>query len=122
MYENRKTTSGVTGLQIQYRIPEEATNRFQKSKTPASGEMTDDDYGYADDLAFLCRSYEELQVCINIIFQVFCEFGLTINLDKTVTLILNWSSTHDEEYPTSIASINGSPIDMSSPISTWECG
>ena len=76
MYENRKTTSGVTGLQIQYRIPEEATNRLQKCEAPASGEMNDDDYGYADDLALLCWSHEELQVCVNIIFQVFVNSAL----------------------------------------------
>ena len=111
VYENRKTESGVTGLQIKYRIPEEATNRPQKLEASASGEFNDDDFCYADDLALLCWSCEELQTCINLIFQVFGEFGLTINLTKTNTLIFNWNNTHDGEYPTSIASINENPID-----------
>ena len=111
VYENRKTASGVTGLHIQYRIPEEATNRLQKSDAPASGEFNDDDCCYADDLALLCWSCEELQICINLIFQVFSEFGLTINLTKTKTLIFNWNNAHDGEYPTSIATMDNNTID-----------
>ena len=108
---DRKHAAGVTGLGISYHIPDEATDRSQKSRAPASGEFNDDECGYADDLAAMCWSLEELQICMDLISQVFSEFGLTISLDKTKTLIFNWNSALDGEYPESIATINNQEIE-----------
>ena len=42
VYNDRKTSTGCTGLQVPYHIPNEATNRLQKLQAPASGEFDDD--------------------------------------------------------------------------------
>ena len=51
---------------------------------------------------------DELRKSMEIFAQVFIEFGVNLNLDKTETMVFNWQSTSDEdEYPKSIISLNG---------------
>ena len=111
VYDNRKTQAGVEGLNVPYFIPHEATNREQRSYAPSSGTSQDDDVGYADDLGVFAWSQEELQICINILANVFEEFGLEINLDKTKTMIINFTTTTDNNYPESIICINNKTIE-----------
>ena len=106
VYEDHKSDSGITGLSIPYRIPNEATSRAQKDHAPASGICDDDECGYADDLGLFCWTKEDLQTCMNIINQVFKDFGLTINLTKTETLVFNWQITPEIPYPESIITLN----------------
>ena len=110
VYEDRKTEAGAVGLHIPYEIPQEATNREQRSIASASGTTKDDDVGYADDLALFSWSAEELQICINILVQVFKEFGLIVNSDKTETVVLNWQNKPNVTYPETIISMNGVEI------------
>ena len=110
VYENRKTAAGAVGLQIPYKIPQEATNREQRSIASAFGTNKDDDVGYADDLALFSWSVEELQICINILVQVFKEFGLIVNSDKTETVVLNWQNKPNATYPKTIITMNGVEI------------
>ena len=109
VYSQRKCDAGVTGLNIPYQIPVEASNREQRTNAPASGTTEDDEVGYADDLGVFSWSCHELQVCMAILVQVFEEFGLEINLTKTETMIINWKNTN-ATYPSSIISINGKNI------------
>ena len=95
---------------MSYNIPDEARNRTQKAYAPASGQYDDNGCGYADDLAVAAWTIEDLQIIINILYQVFSEFGLAINLDKTETMIFNWNCSLDGDYPQSIASINNAPV------------
>ena len=108
VYDNRKCDAGVTGLQISYHIPEEATDRLQKIRSPATGTSNDDESGYADDLGVFSWSAAELQICMNILAAVFEEFGLVINLDKTKTMIINPCGI---SYPESIIIINSVDIE-----------
>ena len=112
VYENKKVAAGVIGLQIPYHIPNEATNRSQRSEAPASGICDDDCCGYADDVAVLCWSETELQICMTIFYETFNDFGLNLNLNpsKTETMIMNWNTAQDGIYPQSILSINGKNI------------
>ena len=110
VYEERKTTAGVIGLSIPYNIPSAATNRTQRQHAPSSGVCDDDECAYADDLGLVAWNQSDLQLCINIIGTVFTEFGLSINITKTETLIFNWQNTTDETYPESIATINNIKI------------
>ena len=110
VYDDRKEATGINGLRIPYAIPQEATTREQRSSMPSSGNTSEDEAGYADDLAVFSWSQEELQVCINLLVQVFSEFGLEVNLDKTETMIVNWKQVSDETYPTSIISVNGTNL------------
>ena len=106
VYHDRKAEAEVTGLNIPYQIPQEATNREQRMHAPTSGVSDDDDAGYADDLALFAWNPEELQTCVHILVKVFEEFGLQINQTKTETMIMN--STNPP--PASILSINGKNI------------
>lgn len=108
--QHRKMSAGVSGLSIPYNIPDEATNRTQRANAPSSGQYDDNDCGYADDLAAVAWTPGDLQTIINILCQVFSEFGLTINLSKTETMILNWDNSLEEQYPESIISINDIPV------------
>ena len=108
-YEDRKNTAGITGLGITYSIPNEATNRQQRDKAPTVGICDDDDCGYADDLVLICWSKKDLQLCLNILLEVFDEYGLNINHSKTETMIMNWQ-TSDGEYPDTIISLNNKNI------------
>ena len=110
VYEDRKNNAGITGLNISYSIPNEATSREQRAIAPSYGSCDDDNCGYADDLGVICWSKEDLQNCMNILFTVFNEYGLTINTDKTETMITNWNDLVDGHYPTSIVSLNGKTL------------
>ena len=98
---------------ILYNIPDEATNRTQKDKASPSGQYDDNDSGYADDLAAAAWTINDLQIIVNILYQVFSEFGLAMNLEKTETMVLNWNHSSDGEYPQSIVSINNAPVQNS---------
>ena len=50
---------------------------------------------------------------MNIISQVFHEFGLTINIGKTETMVFNWNEAIDGNYPQSIITIQGNQIQNS---------
>ena len=104
--DDRKSSSGISGLRIPYNIPNEATDRAQRNTAPTSGTCNDDECGYADDLGVFCWTKEELQICMDIISQVFSDFGLEINLDKTETMIFNYNMSSENNYPDSIIKIN----------------
>ena len=109
VYSERKDAAGVMGLNIPYHIPPEATNREQRANAAVSGTTEDDEVGYADDLGVFSWSRDDLQTSMTILVQVFEDFGLEINLDKTETMIINWKDTNIA-YPDSIISLNGKPI------------
>ena len=57
---------------------------------------------------FFCWSLEELRESMEILGQVFIEFGLNLNLYKTETMIFNWQrASYEEIYPQAILSLNG---------------
>ena len=110
VYEDRKLNDGLLGLAIPYNIPNEATNRTQRSEASPSGICNEDEEAYADDLGIFSWSLDELNRNIKILHQVFTEFGLNINVDKTETMIFNWDASNTNEYPQSIIAINGKKI------------
>ena len=110
VYEDRAKQNGVGGLAIPYQIPNEATSRAQKEIAPAMGTYDDTEGGYADDLGVFSWTQEDLCNSIRILTQVFAEFGLNINEDKTETVIFNWTATGENIYPNSILNINGVKI------------
>ena len=111
VFDERKTDAGVTGLAIPYNIPDAATDRAQKREAATTGICEDDECCYADDLGLICWNQSDLQTSMNLLNDVFTEFGLTINIDKTKTLIFNWQNTSDERYPDSITTLNGKIIE-----------
>ena len=55
--------------------------------------------GYADDLVLFLQSKSSLQNATVILDNVFTKFGLSVNVQKTETMILNFPS--DSPYPNS---------------------
>lgn len=58
-------------IKLHYRIPNEATNRAQRSVERSSGIFSLLLFGYADDLAILTNSAEKLQQAMEILFKLF---------------------------------------------------
>ena len=57
---------------------------------------------------FFCWILEELRESMEILGQVFIEFGLNLNLYKTETMIFNWQrASYEEIYSQAILSLNG---------------
>ena len=111
VFDSKKEEMGIEGLAIPFKIPDTATNRAQKAESPANGTCNDDDCGYADDLGVICWNLSYLQGCMDALVKVFEEYGLTLNISKTETMILNHQITPEENYPDSIIKINGKNID-----------
>ena len=63
--------------------------------------------GYADDLVLFLLSRLGLQNASNLLNTVFSKFGLSINVKKTETMIINHSTEID--YPSSICLLYTSP-------------
>ena len=111
VYQDRCVEANLNGLQITYRIPNDATNREQREHAPISGLYDDPREGYADDLAENNWNKERLQKTIQLLHNVFSEFGLQINPEKTKTMIWNWDDEVDGRYPDSIITVNNTKLD-----------
>ena len=61
--EFRKRCKGaeINGLEIQYVIANESSNREQRAKAPTRGVCNENDSGYADDLGIHAWSLEALE-------------------------------------------------------------
>ena len=66
--------------------------------------------GYADDLVLYARTPSLLQRGTDILVGLLDEFGLTISINKTKSMTLNFHDSDEKFYPTSIVRINGEPI------------
>jgi len=108
VYFGTPYAAGVPGLSIAYSIPNEATDRMQRERAPSNGVCEDSECGYADDGAIITWDENNLKTSMNILMQVFTEFGLNLNLSKTETMIINYQST--TPYPESILSLNDEQI------------
>lgn len=91
---------------IQYRIPNEATNREQRAKAHIRGEYNNIEGGYADDLGIHSWTLEGLQSCVDILHQVLKEFGLSLSKTKTETMVWSWNINIDGPYPDHILNID----------------
>jgi len=63
--------------------------------------------GYADDLILFLLDTKGLQRATELLDEVFTNFGLSINVSKTESMIMNQSS---DEYPNSIVNLKQSPL------------
>ena len=103
IYMEKCKENGVKFLKLNYKIPQLAssTNRI------ASGTMTVDWCGYADDLLLVFDDGESLRKGIELLDRVFNTWRLRINTSKTKTMILNETG----EYASTIASLNGETLE-----------
>jgi len=73
-------------FKIPFKIPSDAS----ESGEIFEGETLISYLAYCDDIAIFAWTAEELEIKLNILWDVFTEFGLYMNLSKTETLIFNW--------------------------------
>ena len=103
LYEAKK--KGVRSPQLQFRIPMAAN---QKNTGEQGGKMELPYIGFADDTTALAESAEDLQTFVQIMADVFKEYHLILNLDKTKTLVINNQNLN--HTPNTIVTINNVPI------------
>ena len=78
------------GIQHDYNINLECTDRSQRFENAARGTATSTIIMYADDILLLGRSRDEIEGMMAIILDTFTAFGLTLAADdKTVTMTWN---------------------------------
>ena len=103
IHESKKV--GVHFPKITFRIPSDVN----KKDTGEQNGTTEIPYiGFADDTTALAESAEDLQTLVKIMAEVFQDFHLILNLDKTKTMIIQNQSS--EQIPKTIVSINNVPI------------
>ena len=103
IYNHRAAELGL-GISFNFRIKDQARER---GDTNYRGRGEYYWLGYADDLVLPESSKENLQAAANLLDELFTSFGLTISIDKTQSMILNFQG-HD--YPDTIINIKGIPI------------
>ena len=77
------------GIQHDYNINLECTDRSQRFENAATGTATRTIIMYADDILLLGRSRDEIEGMMANILDTFTAFGLTLADDKTVTMTWN---------------------------------
>ena len=103
-FEARCLLKNIQPFEIPFKIPKEASN----TNEPLSATATINYLGYADDLVIKARTKLELQQKLEILQEVFSEFGLYMNLGKSETIIYNWKlgkPEKGEKYPESIVTL-----------------
>ncbi|KXJ17533.1 hypothetical protein AC249_AIPGENE14758 [Exaiptasia diaphana] len=102
-------------ITIPYRIPNEASDRSQRSEEKDSGVLSLLWLGYADDLSIITNSAVKLQTAMENLYNILTRFGLQMSLDKTRTMVM--SDKYDETtYPETICTINNEHLKN---IETW---
>ena len=85
-FEKRCRDAGLEDFKIPFSIPKNASDTGKIEK----GETIINYLGYADDLAIFAFDLDTLERKTRILWDIFVEFDLCMNLDKTETLIYNW--------------------------------
>ena len=71
------------------------------------GHFSIDWIGYADDIVLIFEDVGSLQRGLILLDKILTRFQLSINVSKTKTMIFS----HEGEYPASISSLSGKPLD-----------
>ena len=124
VWKHRCEQSGVKNLGIPYNSPNEATRRKQRQLASQNGMYKDSEGGYADDIGIHSWDKDELQLKATMLYDVFCEFGLEISIEKTETMIWNWNTEEEGDYHRSIITINKIPLNNTwtfKYLGVWNC-
>ena len=102
---DRCEIEGIKAFEIPFKIPPEAS----KTGVTVSGLSAIHYLAYCDDLAIFAFDPATLERKLQILNEVFIEFGLKMNMDKTETLVFNWKLGKEknlDEYPKTILKID----------------
>ena len=91
-------------------ISREERLNFRKQNVKLSGSSILPWCGYADDLILFLIDKTGLQKASIILDEVFTTFGLSINVLKTETMIINHKCLQSNEYPSSIVTLKDKPL------------
>ena len=109
IFEERCRAAGIRFVDIPYKIPANVTG----TRNVIVGILLLLWLGYGDDIVLAAWCREDLEKMLEILDQIFTEYCLKLNTDKTETLILNWKlgkPSVDDSYPETIVKLNGIPI------------
>ena len=88
-------------------IRREERLQMRNSGLKSSGTATLSWSGYADDLILFLCSKTDLQTATAILDRIFARYGLSVNENKTETMVLN---NLEPEYPRTIVSLRSTPL------------
>lgn len=77
------------GIQFEFQIPHQCTNREQRKAGPMRGIEIIRWILYADDVVMFCKSVGEAHRLLTIIHETCKRFGLTVSFGKTKTQVFN---------------------------------
>ena len=106
IYFHKCSENGIRFLNLKYHIPHSAS----KQQRDSVGFHEIKWVGYADDLVIMFEDVTNFNMALNLLQKVFADYGLEMNTTKTKTIILNYQGS-DDNYPSTISSINNTPLD-----------
>ena len=98
IFEERCRAAGICFVDIPYKIPANLSG----TENVIAGILLLLWLGYTDDIALAAWRRDDLEKMIQILDEVFSEYCLKLNPDKTETLILNWKlgkPSENNDYP-----------------------
>ena len=111
VYESRLAEQNIISPWFNYRIATSATDRAQRSEFSYKGTNSVKWTGYADDTTLYTNSAQDLKRCLEILAGVYKDFHLSLNIDKTESMIFNFKK--DDEYPKSIIGFEDNKVQNS---------
>ena len=106
VYFSKCSKSGIKFLNLKYNIPASASANNRNSVGFHEIKWV----GYADDLVLMFDNERSLNDALKLLQSTFDEYGLSINISKTKTMILNFQGL-ENDYPSTISSINDVALD-----------
>ena len=97
-----------SGITHRYDISNECTDRQQRAEHAAQGIVTTTIITYADDILLLGRSKQEIQGMMQILYETFLDYGLTMAGDKTVTM--TWNTSEETQACESLIEVGGEKL------------
>ena len=105
VYLDTCKSKNIQFLELHYKIPGSASSDGRIK----AGNQKIEWVGYADDLILAFNDRKSLQLAMDTLNTTFYRYGLTINVSKTKTMILNQQYLNSE-YPTTISMLNGEQV------------
>lgn len=107
VYESRLVENNIKSPSFNYRIATSATDRAQRSEFPHRGTNLITWTGFADDTTLYANSAQNLERNLEIIAGVYKDFHLSLNVDKTESMIFNFKgeNEYENEYPKTIINL-----------------
>lgn len=102
VYEHRLKEQGIEPITFEFNIPTSASGGITARKeNKPMGKSEETWNGYADDTTIYQKSAKDLQIAFDVISQVYQDYKLKLNIEKTESMIYNYKADFDD-YPETI--------------------